>query len=69
MYLPNELWNIVKEYQLDWKKTHKKSFVKVTYELKYIFDYYCCSPTARECPRFTVHKITGYFQNCYFNHR
>lgn len=28
-YLPNELWDIVKTYQLNWKPTHKKKFSRV----------------------------------------
>ena len=64
-YLPNELWDIVKTYQLNWKPTHKKKFCRVTNELKYIFDYLCCS---RGCECHTVHNITGYFHKCYFTH-
>ena len=41
-YLPNELWDIVKTYQLNWKPTHKKKFSRVMNELKYIFDVLCC---------------------------
>ena len=64
-YLPNELWDIVKTYQLNWKPTHKKKFCRVTNDLKYIFDYLCCS---RGCECHTVHNITGYFHKCYFTH-
>jgi len=28
-YLPDELWDIVKTYQLNWKPTHKKKFGRV----------------------------------------
>jgi hypothetical protein len=62
-YLPNELWDIVKTYQLNWKPTHKKKFGRVMNELKYTFYYLCCY---RGCQRYTVHKITGYFHKCYF---
>ena len=64
MYLPDVLWDIIKEYQLNWKRSHKKKFSRVTNELIYIFDYLCCY---RGCTRHTVHKITGYFHKCYFN--
>jgi hypothetical protein len=64
-YLPNELWDIVKTYQLNWKPTHKKKFGRVMNELKYTFDYLCCY---RGCQCYTVHKITGHFHKCYFTH-
>ena len=41
-YLPNELWDIVKTYQLNWKPTHIKKFGRVMNELKYIFDVLGC---------------------------
>ena len=62
-YLPNELWDIVKTYQLNWKPTHKKKFSTVMNELKYFFDVLCCY---RGCRFYTVHKITGYFHKYYF---
>lgn len=64
MYLPDVLWDIIKEYQLNWKPSHEKKFSRVTNELIYIFDYLCCY---RGCTFHTVHKITGYFHKCYFN--
>ena len=64
-YLPDELWDIVKTYQLNWKPSHKKKFSRVANELIYKFDYLCCY---RGCPRHTVHNIAGYFHKCYFTH-
>jgi len=64
-YLPDELWDIVKTYQLNWKPSHKKKFSRVMNELIYIFDLLCCQ---RWSPRHTVHKITGHFHKCYFTH-
>jgi hypothetical protein len=64
MYLPDELWDIIKEYQLNWKKTHKEKFINVKNELENIFGYYCCG---KKAPWLSVHKITGYFHFCYLN--
>jgi len=64
-YLPDELWNIVKTYQLNWKPSHKKKMSRVTNELIYMFDYLCCY---KGCTRHTVHDITRYFHKCYFTH-
>jgi dolichyl-phosphate-mannose--protein O-mannosyl transferase len=62
MYITDVLWDIIKEYQLDWKKTHSGKFIKVMHELEYIFDLHCLPPKA---PYLTLHKITGYFHNSY----
>ena len=64
MYITDVLWDIIKEYQLNWKKTHSGKFIKVMHELEYIFDLHCLPPKA---PYLTVHKITGYFHNSYLN--
>jgi len=63
-YLPDELWNIVKTYQLNWKPSHKKKFSRVMNELVYIFDYLCCY---RGCRFHTVHNITGHFHKIFFS--
>ena len=64
MYLPDVLWDIIKEYLFNWKKTHENKFIKVTHELEYVFDFHCLPPKA---PYLNVHRITGYFHNSYFN--
>ena len=41
--LPDELWNHIKEYQLDWKKKHKKKLFKVVWEMEYLAAWHGCS--------------------------
>jgi hypothetical protein len=65
MYLPDELWNIVKEYQFNWKRTHKKNFFKIIYELEYLFFWHVDIDYG--APGLSVHNITGYFHKCYFD--
>ena len=38
--LPDELWNHIKEYQLDWKKKHKKKLFKVVWEMEYLAEWH-----------------------------
>lgn len=35
MYFPEELWRIVKKYQIDWEKTHRRKFKDVTGLIKF----------------------------------
>jgi len=63
MYLPDDIWNIVKEYQINWKLAHKKKLDILMTELRDSFDHLCCN---RDSPGLTVHKITGHFHKCYF---
>ena len=55
--LPDELWDIVKSYQLNWKKTHSKSLSKVVFELDYLYVWHCGDKFPGVC----------YFQNSYFD--
>lgn len=63
MYLPDDIWNIVKEYQINWKLAHKKKLDILMTELRDSFDHLCCY---RDAPCLTVHKITGHFHKCFF---
>ena len=43
--LPDELWDIVKTYQLNWEKTaqrakHKKYLFKVAFEINYLYEWH-----------------------------
>ena len=66
--LPDELWNIIKDYQLDWKKKHKKNLFKVTYEINYLYDWHCCETEGPYLPHEVDSEVCGhYFHHCYFD--
>ena len=57
--LPDELWNHIKEYQLDWKKKHKKKLFKVVWEMEYLAEWHgvLSSPPEKKL----------WFPECYFD--
>ena len=57
--LPDELWNHIKEYQLDWKKKHKKKLFKVVWEMEYLAEWHGCSKEY-------IDK-SHWFSDCYFD--